>query len=94
MGSSPVGKMPPLSEIRLSPTSCPSTGVPKMTKYVPMMRNAPRAATLMRANQNSSSPKTFTETRLRQRTTTSAIRAQVHCGTAPIHGTYLPKKFI
>ena len=48
----------------------------------------------MRANQNSSSPKTFTDTRLTASTVTRAASAHTHCGTAPIHGTYLPKKFM
>ncbi|MDT4883190.1 hypothetical protein FQZ97_1192110 [compost metagenome] len=81
-----MGKIPPLSERRLRPTCWPSTGVPKMTKYVPTTRKMTRATTLIKVNQNSISPKTLTETRFRARTTRRAVRAQAHCGTSAIQG--------
>ncbi len=49
---------------------------------------------MISANQNSISPKTFTETRFSPSTNSSAASAHTHCGTAPIQGTYLAKKFM
>lgn len=45
-----------------------------------MNMKATRAPTLMIANQNSSSPKYFTEMRFTVRTTASAMSAITHCG--------------
>lgn len=60
----------------------PSTGCWVTTRKMPTSMKATSAATLMIANQNSISPKYFTEMRLAVRTTASAISARTHCGTS------------
>src|SRR6185312_3978525 len=93
-GSSPFGSQPPFSPIRLRPTVCPSIGVPNSTTYVPTSRKATSASTLISAHQNSSSPKTLTDTRFSDSTTASATSAHTHCGTELMNGEYLPKNFM
>ena len=43
------------------------------------------APTLISENQNSISPKTFTETRFRDTTRITTAKAMTHCGIAEIH---------
>lgn len=85
-GSSPFGNSPSLSPQIENPvrTASPpaSTGNAKTSQTIATTRNATSAATLMRANQNSSSPNTFTATMFAARTTTRAISASSHCGAA------------
>ena len=77
---------PPLSAQIEKPvrTASPpvSTGKAKTSQTSAITRNATSAATLMRANQNSSSPNTLTATMLAASTTTSAMSARSHCGAA------------
>jgi hypothetical protein len=49
---------------------------------IPTTRNVANATTLIRTAQNSISPNSFTEIMFTVRTITSAISANVHCGTA------------
>ncbi len=86
-GSTPDGKRPPLSRIRENPTSEP-VGVPNSTKNVPMTRKTTRARTLIRENQNSSSPNTLTETRFSDTTRTTTINARIHCGIPATNALY------
>ncbi|SIN02958.1 Uncharacterised protein [Mycobacteroides abscessus subsp. abscessus] len=80
-GSTPRGNSPPWSVIRLSPEGW-SLGVPVKTMITPTTRKITRAATLMSANQNSISPKTFTEMRLAATTTATTAKAVTPCGIA------------
>lgn len=76
----PLGIQPPLSVIMCRPGVWPSTGCCVATRKMPTNRNATRVATLTIENQNSISPKYFTETRFTESTTASAISASTHCG--------------
>ena len=70
--------------------TCEPVGVPKTTKSVPITRNTSSASTLTRANQNSSSPKIFTETRFSASTSTTTTRASAHCGIPTMNSLYCP----
>ena len=87
----PAGKMPPWSEMRWNPVSEP-VGEPKMTKQMPTIRKITSAATLIRENQNSISPKTFTEIMLVTTTSTTTARATAHCGIAATKALYWPNQ--
>ena len=81
-GSSPVGSSPPWLLHNAGPVSWPSTLKRPARKTVPTTRNVTSASTLISEAQNSISPKTLTEIRFIDTTTTSAIRARTHCGMA------------
>ena len=81
--------MPPFSLIRENPVGAP-VGVPKTTKRMPTTRKTTSAETLTTANQNSISPKTFTEMRLVIITTTSTTAASSHWGRSATNWLYCP----
>ena len=66
--------------IREGPGEWPSTGCWVTSRKMPISMKTTSAPTLMIANQNSSSPKIFTEMRFTVSTTASAISAITHCG--------------
>ena len=88
-GSRPLGRKPPFSLIRENPVGAP-VGVPKSTKQMPTIRNTTSAETFTTANQNSISPKSFTEIRLVAMTTTSTTAAISHCGRSAMNWLYCP----
>ncbi|CAM5633078.1 hypothetical protein SFIMM107S_03957 [Streptomyces griseus] len=76
----PFGKKPPsfqrLETVAVSPASeNPTVRTPAQIRIMPMM-----AVTLTMENQNSSSPKSFTEIRFAPYRMTVNTRADSHCG--------------
>lgn len=89
--SAPAGKKPPLPAMTGNPVAPASVAPPRRRKPTPNTRNSTSAPTLTAANQNSISPNTRTDTRLRASTTTSAMRATSHCGMPFSGGRYCPQ---
>ncbi len=79
-GITPCGKTPPWSVITLRPGVWPPTLCWVASRKMPISMKPTMVATLMIANQNSISPKIFTEIRFTARTTARAISASTHCG--------------
>src|SRR5690242_27803 len=76
----PCGKKPPsfhrwLTEAVLPASEKPMVRMPAQIRIMPMI-----AVTLTMENQNSSSPKSFTEIRLAAYSTIVKISAETHCG--------------
>ncbi len=80
MPSMPVGKRPPCAQRFETFATSACSPEPKIRKSGPAMSSATIATILMSANQNSISPKIFTEIRFTARTTARAISASTHCG--------------
>lgn len=74
--------MPPLSVMVDRPGVWPPISWLVATSQMPTIRKTTRAATLTRENQNSISPKYFTEIRFAVRTTARAMKARTHWGTS------------
>ena len=81
IGATPLGNQPPCWEMLENPAWELPTACPVTTAQIATTMKMRMAVTLMAANQNSASPKSFTETMLMEKTMTRAIVASTHCGT-------------
>ncbi|MNE47563.1 hypothetical protein D3C80_1419740 [compost metagenome] len=73
---------PPCSQRLAIPVAMPSLPIPKTIMPVPATTMAMMVTILIRANQNSNSPKARTLIRLMPPMLTSAARAQIQRGTS------------
>ena len=83
----PLGKKPPCCHKLLNPIGCQLLVNPNKITEPPRAIIATIATTLISANQNSNSPKTFTAMRLIKPIANMEESAQIHCG---VSGNQMP----